>query len=148
MVELIFVIVILGILAAVAIPKLAATRDDAKMARLAQNIMTTAFEISSYAVAGNDVDPDFKVMSNTATMMDKEGEVVLSADQADYNVGSASPCVRLAIDRNVSGGVLYSVELEIDTPNSGVDELCDRLHSIVEKGVFPITLRGQSVTYD
>ena len=32
MIELIFVIVILGILAAVAIPKLAATRDDAKIA--------------------------------------------------------------------------------------------------------------------
>lgn len=33
MVELIFVIVILGILAAIAIPKLAATRDDAEMAK-------------------------------------------------------------------------------------------------------------------
>ena len=32
MIELIFVIVILGILAAVAVPKLAATRDDAKIA--------------------------------------------------------------------------------------------------------------------
>ena len=32
MIELIFVIVIIGILAAVAIPKLAATRDDAKIA--------------------------------------------------------------------------------------------------------------------
>ncbi len=31
MIELIFVIVIIGILAAVAIPKLAATRDDAKI---------------------------------------------------------------------------------------------------------------------
>jgi len=31
MIELIFVIVIIGILAAVAVPKLAATRDDAKM---------------------------------------------------------------------------------------------------------------------
>ena len=34
MIELIFVIVILGILAAVAIPRLAATRDDAEMQRL------------------------------------------------------------------------------------------------------------------
>jgi len=37
MIELIFVIVILGILAAVAIPKLAATRDDAKIAAMATN---------------------------------------------------------------------------------------------------------------
>jgi len=40
MIELIFVIVIIGILAAVAIPKLAATRDDAKSSALAANIRT------------------------------------------------------------------------------------------------------------
>ena len=40
MIELIFVIVILGILAAVAIPKLAATRDDAKLATARSNVGT------------------------------------------------------------------------------------------------------------
>jgi general secretion pathway protein G len=38
MIELIFVIVILGILAAVAIPKLAATRDDAKAASIKKDV--------------------------------------------------------------------------------------------------------------
>jgi len=38
MIELIFVIVIIGILAAVAIPKLAATRDDAKMSAAVTNL--------------------------------------------------------------------------------------------------------------
>ena len=38
MIELIFVIVILGILAAVAIPKLAATRDDAKKVKEQANM--------------------------------------------------------------------------------------------------------------
>ena len=37
MIELIFVIVIIGILAAVAIPKLAATRDDAKISNIISN---------------------------------------------------------------------------------------------------------------
>ena len=40
MIELIFVIVILGILAAVAIPRLAATRDDAKLAAVKTDIGT------------------------------------------------------------------------------------------------------------
>lgn len=39
MIELVFVIVILGILAAVAIPKLAATRDDAMIAKGRANIL-------------------------------------------------------------------------------------------------------------
>ena len=40
MIELIFVIVILGILAAVAIPKLAATRSDAEGAKIASDLAT------------------------------------------------------------------------------------------------------------
>ena len=42
MIELIFVIVIIGILAAVAIPKLAATRDDAKISSIAAVARTLA----------------------------------------------------------------------------------------------------------
>ncbi|MDA3054581.1 MULTISPECIES: type II secretion system protein [unclassified Campylobacter] len=48
MIELIFVIVILGILAAVAIPRLAATRDDAEISKAATNIQTAVSDIGSY----------------------------------------------------------------------------------------------------
>lgn len=51
MIELIFVIVILGILAAVAIPRLAATRDDAQIAKQAANIKTMIGEIGAYTVS-------------------------------------------------------------------------------------------------
>lgn len=48
MIELIFVIVILGILAAVAIPKLAATRDDAKISTIAANAATVLADAGSF----------------------------------------------------------------------------------------------------
>ena len=48
MIELIFVIVILGILAAVAIPRLAATRDDAEVAKAATNLTTFISDIGAY----------------------------------------------------------------------------------------------------
>ena len=48
MIELIFVIVILGILAAVAIPRLAATRDDAEKAKVATNIQTIISDLGAY----------------------------------------------------------------------------------------------------
>jgi len=51
MIELIFVIVILGILAAVAIPRLAATRDDAKIATKVQEGTQVLQEMSSYYTA-------------------------------------------------------------------------------------------------
>jgi prepilin-type N-terminal cleavage/methylation domain-containing protein len=48
MIELIFVIVILGILAAVAIPKLAATRTDAAAAKVSSNVATAISDVGSY----------------------------------------------------------------------------------------------------
>jgi len=54
MIELIFVIVIIGILAAVAIPKLAATRDDAEAATCIHEVGQLVQEISSkYTKVGN-----------------------------------------------------------------------------------------------
>ena len=53
MIELIFVIVILGILASVAIPRLAATRTHAEIAATVANIRTLLSDLNSYyAVKG------------------------------------------------------------------------------------------------
>ena len=57
MIELIFVIVILGILAAVAIPKLAATRDDAKDAKTCSNIATCVTDLAAEYTARGTVTP-------------------------------------------------------------------------------------------
>ncbi|HIO91130.1 MAG TPA: prepilin-type N-terminal cleavage/methylation domain-containing protein, partial [Campylobacterales bacterium] len=51
MIELIFVIVILGILASVAIPKLAATRTDAQIASALAEITTPKKDLSAYYTA-------------------------------------------------------------------------------------------------
>ena len=48
MIELIFVIVILGILASVAIPRLAATRTDAEISATVANLRTLISDAASY----------------------------------------------------------------------------------------------------
>jgi len=59
MIELIFVIVILGILASVAIPKLSATRDDAQIASKAYEIQSIVAEISAkYFSSGKISSPE------------------------------------------------------------------------------------------
>ena len=63
MIELVFVIVILGILAAVAIPKLAATRDDAKLATARSNLGTCINDLGALytaqgALAATDITAD------------------------------------------------------------------------------------------
>jgi general secretion pathway protein G len=69
MIELIFAIVVIGILAVVALPKLAATRDDALMVRKAHAIMTSASEIAAYTVAGGKSESNLSIMSNTLAVM-------------------------------------------------------------------------------
>jgi prepilin-type N-terminal cleavage/methylation domain-containing protein len=56
MIELIFVIVIIGILAAVAIPKLSATRDDAAIATIISNARVALGDFEGYYTSqGNTV---------------------------------------------------------------------------------------------
>lgn len=77
MIELIFVIVIIGILAAVAIPKLAATRDDAKVTEMIANTRTaygdlSAFYTSQEATGWND-DTNGSLTSATHVPFYNEG---------------------------------------------------------------------------
>ena len=56
MIELIFVIVIIGILAGVALPRLAATRDDAKITKTVSNLKVILYDSFSYYTSqGGDV---------------------------------------------------------------------------------------------
>ena len=57
MIELIFVIVILGILASVAVPRLAATREDAEVSATVANLRTLVSDASSYYVANGTFKP-------------------------------------------------------------------------------------------
>ena len=80
MIELIFVIVILGILAAVAIPRLAATRDDAEVAKVSTNISTIISDISSYYTSQGEFAKDLDKMTNVA----------LTSTKGDLSKGEAA----------------------------------------------------------
>jgi len=65
MIELIFVIVILGILAAVAIPRLAATRDDARVSTELTNVSTCVNDVGNqYTASGREGDRNLSSCGN------------------------------------------------------------------------------------
>jgi prepilin-type N-terminal cleavage/methylation domain-containing protein len=78
MVELIFVIVIIGILSAVAIPRLAATRDDAKVSACTENITIFMRDVSVYYTSQGEYALDMKDMSSVevyeTTAITKNGD--------------------------------------------------------------------------
>jgi general secretion pathway protein G len=98
MIELIFVIVILGILAAVAIPRLTATRTDAEVAKMAANVSTLVGDLGNYWTA--------KGSYSNATWGDVTNVEVFTADS-----GTTS-----AKDDNISGDTVYF--------NSGTNDGC------------------------
>ena len=62
MIELIFVIVILGILAAVAIPKLAATREDAAASAAIASWKTAVAQVQADTLAKGAINADLKTI--------------------------------------------------------------------------------------
>ena len=74
MIELIFVIVILGILAAVAIPRLAATRDDAEISKVATNISTAIGDITAYYTSQGTFAATTQAMTNVALPIKAKSE--------------------------------------------------------------------------
>ncbi len=82
MIELVFVIVIIGILAAVAIPKLAATRDDAKAGSIKSDIGTAINAIPAWYQGQKEAD------IKSAMSIDENVWTMSSGDcQAQYSDG-------------------------------------------------------------
>jgi type II secretory pathway pseudopilin PulG len=96
MIELIFVIVIIGILAAVAIPKLAATRDDAQNAKVCANISTCLGDLASTYTAQGTAD------SGTQACKDASSYFNFTASSATVS-GAPTMCSDLSGTKTFGG---------------------------------------------
>ena len=96
MIELIFVIVILGILASVAIPRLAATREDAEISAGIANIrMLLSDAASYYTVKGNFTGTKWKDFTNVP--LKNADTVVGNAGSNAYLEIGGKDCLQVAI---------------------------------------------------
>ena len=132
MIELIFVIVILGVLASVAIPRLAATRDDAEVAKAATNLATAVSDITAYYTAKgkfeNSASKNFQKITNA---LKNDGTLMVKGDKK---------CATVKLPANATSSTTASnkVELTIDFTNE--DPVCKQLKKL--KGV--LAMCGQS----
>ncbi len=153
MIELIFVIVILGILASVAIPKLAATRDDAKVAAVAQQVQSAVSEIPAYVTAKGKVD-GMTTMSQVLAQLAEQGKLTKSpgsytaankpgsGDMDVYlgtlnNTGSMEDCFEFKVDANAT--TLQVIHA------GGTGKICTGVQARIQEGNY--TIGGQSVVF-
>lgn len=141
MIELIFVIVILGILAAVAIPKLAATRDDAIVSALGMSIGTTVSEIVEYSVSNGVSTNDITLMSNGAATLVRTGKATKSngGRKITVKVPSGLDCINMEVITTATNDDL-NVSYITQT-----DAVCLALQSIVDRVEYSVQIRGISV---
>jgi len=148
MIELIFVIVILGILAAVAIPKLAATRTDAEISKMATNAATFVSDYGAAWTARGDLVTGTTWSSVTNTQTETEAGTPSDAGTA---LGTAvlltdgtNTCVTFTASADSNTSTEFSI-LTVTTGSTGT--IC----AAVQKMVLGLTkahnFGGTSVTY-
>ena len=141
MIELIFVIVIIGILAAIAIPKLSATRDDAKVSVLANNIKEIANELTAYAISQNVIKNNIRDMSNVLdSMIIQRYATQIDNSTINFKAGAISDCIIL---KKISGN--GDVNITIDFNSNNTDNICKSLQRTIDTSRFPIPLRGARI---
>jgi len=143
MIELIFVIVVLGILAAVAIPKLATTRDDATISQVVYDVKAAMHEtISYYTARGGEVN-----FSN----IDKSSQIALTAL---LNAGRAeviddnTSFIYSDIDNKIGCVKFYTpdgLKIEVETNKSNNDNICKGIKRVIEDRNYSVL--GGTIEY-
>ncbi|EAI7255018.1 prepilin-type N-terminal cleavage/methylation domain-containing protein [Campylobacter coli] len=97
--ELVFVIVILGILAAIALPKFSSSRDEAEVSKSLNNLKTLINDISIYTLK-NDHLSSIKTMSNVSGVENVDLGNFNGTKEVNFRVGDDKECLKLVfIDR-------------------------------------------------
>ena len=150
MIELIFVIVILGILAAIAIPRLAATRDDAEISKAATNVSTAVTDITSFYTAQGALPSELgkKVKDVTNVVIDDNG--VMKVKNTN--------CIKFEAVKAETEDIDASKGIEVGTPvlkvtraeNGDKDAACKGAQKAVAKilSSSPIRLGGSGVNFE
>ena len=140
MIELIFVIIILGVLASIAVPRLAATRDDAKISVMSQQIESGLSEIlANYTSQGIVKKPH--EMSQILNKLINTGHAAVTTNaQIPGSVGQLT-----VYTQNGTGGNDASFVFDINQTtlvfkhgSPCVGSICRTLQSRVSEGNYSI----------
>jgi prepilin-type N-terminal cleavage/methylation domain-containing protein len=144
MVELIFVIVIVGILSAVAVPKLMATRDDAIIAKNIEYISASMTEISTYIIAKGDAKSNLTEMSPILQVLKDQNRVTtdIATKSSAVKIGEERDCITIDIESNGTTELLKTKFSENTT-----DRICHLVQQAIKEKNYPLILRGRLIKY-
>jgi len=145
MIELIFVIVIIGILASVALPRLSATRDDAKVSILAKAIQSVKMEIASSILATNKIPTTTTQMKELSNTLRDLSQFVIVNNKTINIVdtdNNSQVCKVLTIDDSNTSDVLLVL-----SNGSGDSAICKGLQKLIPDNNIGFTIAGNIINY-
>jgi len=144
MIELIFIIVIVGILLAVALPRLTATRDDALIAKNSEYIVAIMTEISTYITAKGESKDDLTEMSPILRVLKDQDRVIsdLANKSIQMKIGKDKGCISIDIDSSGTTELLKTV-FSISTS----DRICKMVQDFIKEKNYPLVVRGRLIKY-
>ncbi|MGP1450640.1 MAG: type II secretion system protein [Wolinella sp.] len=161
MIELVFIIVILGILASVAVPKMAASREDAKIVSVKQDIGTITQAIPAMAMsqgASNVTAFSNAVSLNAGNWTPVDTGSLATSKKIRSNIGTggaigtnANTCVVIEIMTNsngestVAGVKIPPLAKYIRIDAKVTDSVCKK---IIDTTPVVIPLTGSSVNFN
>lgn len=107
--EIIFAIVILGVIASVAIPKLMSSKDDASLSSIKQDIRTTITSIQSYYIVNEKIDKILDAISLNSSTWDIDDKKVIY-----YEDDLECVTIQLSVEDNID-----VLKLIINSENKG-----------------------------
>ena len=140
MIELIFAIVIIGILAAVAVPRFMATRDDAYVSAVAKAITDGTDEVAAYALARGTPSSDLPAMSQVIKSLIRQNKAVFNNNVLSIKMNTIQDCVKLTVWSSER-----DMNLTLSYGDPGGDRLCLDLQKIIEAADYSMAISGQTV---
>ena len=144
MIELIFIIVIIGILGAVAVPRLMATRDDALISKNIEYIVASMQEISSYIVANGNSKDDLTEMSDMLKSLKSRDRVIVDSlnKSVKVKIGKKIDCISIDINSSDTTELLQTI---FSTSNN--DRICHMVQETIKEKDYPLVLRGRLIKF-
>lgn len=145
MIELIFVIIVLGILSAIAFNKLSATRDDARLSQMAKSISVAITEVAANAVATGNVptssDEWLAASKNILSLYSRGLASINASNEVEFKMGDVPDCLVFHINTSAVGDENLTLQKPATT-----SILCERLQGMFDTSSYP--LKGGRVSYE
>jgi len=149
MIELIFVIVIIGILASIAIPRLATTRDDAIISKTVSNLKILLYDAFSFYTSQSEVVWKNSKWEDVTNTLDSTQGATSTLDSPVRLYGEKGVvCFTISPNTDENGTILMVIS------NNTTDIICSKAQALAKKvGIInslsqtKFILGGQSVTF-